>query len=406
MTVRVMSVYSIWPYFVCLVALLAIAATPILKLADTPPNPRGARLSALDGLRGFLALSVFFHHAAIYHDRLIDGSWKLPPSNFYTLLGQVGVAMFFMITGYLFWDRVVRTEGRPDWTSLYIGRVFRIGPLYLFATVTMLAIVFLHTGPHLNVTGTWLAEQIGRWLMLGFILGPDDVNGFVGAAIVLTGTWTLHYEWLFYLALPLIALAARNARTHLRFTLAGLVICLIYVALFVEPSTGAPPSVCTLLFFIGMTCASLMRRGVNLTLPDSVASIVVIALLATVFTFFSTANRAVPVLLLGFTFYLIVSGCTVFGLLTSRPARRLGDISYGVYLLQGLIFTIAFSSEHVRALALASPVRHWVVVLGCAVTLIAVATITHVLVERTGIDLGKRVSDTLSAWRRAEARTS
>ena len=183
MTVRVMSVYSIWPYFVCLVALLAIAATPILKLADTPPNPRGARLSALDGLRGFLALSVFFHHAAIYHDRLIDGSWKLPPSNFYTLLGQVGVAMFFMITGYLFWDRVVRTEGRPDWTSLYVGRVFRIGPLYLFATVTMLAIVFLHTGPHLNVTGTRLAEQIGRWLMLGFILGPDDVNGFVGAAI-------------------------------------------------------------------------------------------------------------------------------------------------------------------------------------------------------------------------------
>jgi peptidoglycan/LPS O-acetylase OafA/YrhL len=404
--VRVMSVYSIWPYFVCMVALLAIAATPILKLADTPPNPRGVRLSALDGLRGFLALGVFFHHAAIYHDRLVDGSWKLPPSDFYTLLGQVGVAVFFMITGYLFWDRVVRTEGRPDWISLFVGRLFRIGPLYLFATVTMLAIVFLHTGAHLNVTATRLAEQIGRWLMLGFILGPDNVNGFSGAAIVLTGTWTLHYEWLFYLALPLIALAARSAGAHLRFTVAGLAICLIYVALFAAPSTGAPPSVCALLFFIGMTCASLKRSGVNFTPPDNVSSLVVIALLVAVFTMFSTANRAAPALMLGFAFYLIVSGCTVFGLLTLRPARRLGDISYGVYLLQGLVFAIAFSSEYVRALALASALQHWIVVFGCAVALIGIATVTHALVERTGIDFGKRVSDMFAAWRRTEARAS
>ena len=126
------STYSIWPYFACTAFLLIICGSPLFKAADVPPNPGRARISTLDGLRGFLALGVFFHHAAIYHEYLLDQQWRLPPSRFYSLLGQVGVAMFFMITGYLFWSRVVTERGRLDWLQLYIGRVFRIGPLYLF----------------------------------------------------------------------------------------------------------------------------------------------------------------------------------------------------------------------------------------------------------------------------------
>lgn len=39
------------------------------------------------------------------------------------------------------------------------------------------------------------------------------------------------------------------------------------------------------------------------------------------------------VALLGAAFYLGSSGPILFGILTSQPARRLGDISYSVYLL-------------------------------------------------------------------------
>lgn len=98
-----MEFYSIWPYFAGMVLLLALASAPFFAIADTPPNPRGDRLSNLDGLRGFLAFGVFFHHSAIYHQYFQDGQWVLPPSCFYTLIGPACVALFFMITGYLFW---------------------------------------------------------------------------------------------------------------------------------------------------------------------------------------------------------------------------------------------------------------------------------------------------------------
>src|SRR5437588_408274 len=158
-----MTVYSVWPYFACMVVLLAIVgAAPLFQAAGTPPSPGRNRVTALDGLRDFLALGVFFHHTAIYNRYLIDGEWALPPSQFYTLLGQVGVAVFFMITGYLFWSRMIAANGRPEWLSLYTGRVFRIGPLYLFAAVLVLSLVFIRT-EHLNVPLPILAKQLGEW---------------------------------------------------------------------------------------------------------------------------------------------------------------------------------------------------------------------------------------------------
>ncbi len=97
-----MGFYSVWPFFGCLAVLLALARLPVFTAVDTPPSPHFNRVATLDGLRGFLALAVFFHHAAIYHRFLLDGVWALPPSRFYALLGPVGVSVFFMITGYLF----------------------------------------------------------------------------------------------------------------------------------------------------------------------------------------------------------------------------------------------------------------------------------------------------------------
>jgi peptidoglycan/LPS O-acetylase OafA/YrhL len=66
-------------------------------------------------------------------------------------------------------------------------------------------------------------------------------------------------------------------------------------------------------------------------------------------------------------------------------------VSYGIYLLQGLVLTLVFSIAQARNLVLASPLGYWSMVLLCAVLLVVVATCTHVAVERTGIELGKRL---------------
>src|SRR3979490_3443378 len=117
-----MTLYAVWPYFVLVfVVSIACGRLPPFKLVDDARAGAGMRTETLDGLRGFLALSVFIHHFVITHRYLQSGIWDYPPSAFYTLLGQVGFGVFFMITGFLFWGKLLDARGRPDWWPLDLG---------------------------------------------------------------------------------------------------------------------------------------------------------------------------------------------------------------------------------------------------------------------------------------------
>src|SRR5438094_622932 len=102
----VFDISSIWPFFLIMPLLFLLAGW----VARTNPfyrqelAPTGNRYEVLDGLRGFLALSVFLLHANayyhFYHER--QHQWGESPSVFYSQMGQIGVVLFFMITGFLF----------------------------------------------------------------------------------------------------------------------------------------------------------------------------------------------------------------------------------------------------------------------------------------------------------------
>ncbi len=389
--------YSIWPCWVVLTALTALGATPLFAAADTPPNPAGNRISNIDGLRGLLALGVFFHHAAVYH-AYIQGAWALPPSRFYTVIGLGAVEVFFMITGYLFWGKLLAERGRPDWIKLYAGRVFRIGPLYLAAVAVMLLLVASRTGWALHVSVRDLAAQLARWLSLGWCGGGPDVNGLPHTVLLLAGTpWTLAFEWKFYLSLLPLAFLARTAWSHVPIVATALAGCLVAI---VVRDAGDPSVYLTsaTLFLVGMLCAALESRGFTLHLPPAVGSVALLVLAAVFGASGLPVNAAAAIALFGAMFYLVVCGADLFGILLIRPVRRLGNISYGIYLLQGLVLTVYFSFAATQASALASPLGHWVAVMICAVLLLIVATVAHAMIERPGIDAGRRVGLTMSAW--------
>jgi len=91
-----MTLFAVWPYFLLVfVVSIACGRLPPFKLVDDARAAAGMRTETLDGLRGFLALSVFVHHFVITHRYLQSGIWDYPPSAFYTLLGQVGFGGFF-----------------------------------------------------------------------------------------------------------------------------------------------------------------------------------------------------------------------------------------------------------------------------------------------------------------------
>ena len=377
-------------FFICLAILLAIAATPLLRAADTPPTSSGRRIATLDGMRGFLALAVVFHHASIYHRFLLDGIWLVPPSHFYRILGPLGVSLFFMITGFLFWSQMIRRNGRPEWFALYVGRVFRIGPLYLAAACVLLGLVFWRTGMHLHEPLGVVLMEIGRWLSIGLLQGKD-VNTYQNTTLLLARvTWTLHYEWLFYLSLPVLAVAARSRQLHLPFVVLGLVLSGLGITLLGPMEQKQVAAFCGL-FLLGMLTASLSARGWLARLPDWAASSLVVLLLIGAGSFAQPQVMILPLLMLGGVLYLVVSGASLFGLLTTRAAIRLGDVSYGIYLLQGLVLIAVFETPFSRVHEVTSPLTHWLLTLTCSVVLVLLATLMHVWIERPGVALGRHV---------------
>ncbi|HSU99867.1 MAG TPA: acyltransferase [Roseiarcus sp.] len=391
-----MGFYSSLPCLVTLALLLGLASTPLLRLADTPPTDVAARVSTIDGLRGLLALAVFFHHGAIFHQYAITGEWRLPPSRFYANLGPWGVGMFFMITGYLFWSQMLKARGRPDFLKLYVGRLFRIVPLYLVLALIVLVWAGFASHWRLNESPFVLFKEVGRLFAGGALNMPIEVNGHRGVLIKSAGmTWTLHYEWLFYASLIVTAFFARARLGGLLLPAAGLATAIGLILGGLDPFEAA----LVLLFSVGMIAAAVQKplASALARVPQWALSAAALGAVALALTGFDEVYDIAPELLLGVGFLMIVSGTTLFGLLLTRPARRLGDISYGIYLLQGPVLALAFGIPALRAASIPSPAVHWSLVAAAAVALAVFATLTHVLVERPGIQAGRWASRRIGA---------
>ena len=398
-----MSVFSAWPYFVLVLVVLGAMALPVFRAADEPRHSsRDHRTATLDGLRGFLALSVFVHHLMVTHGYIEHGEWTFPPSGFHTLLGHAGVGVFFMITGFLFWGKLLDAKGRPDWRGLYAGRLWRIGPTYLLAVGLMFLVVAWRTGFELREPVWSLLGAVLQWLALGIWPLQPDINGYAGTTLILAGvTWTVFVEWLFYGALRPMAPLARGDRTP-PFVLGLMLLLCLPLLCFAALSPGATPSRPTLAlvigalawvlasFLMGMLSAWLVRRGWP-KLPQRSASLLALACLGGVFLGFEHMVGPVQVLLLWVFFHLVCTGSTLFGLLATRAARRMSTASYSIYLLQGLVLTLVFGLRPVREFAMAGAMQYWLVGTACALLLVAASVVSYRLVEKPGIARGRRL---------------
>jgi peptidoglycan/LPS O-acetylase OafA/YrhL len=264
------------------------------------------------------------------------------------------------------------------------------------AAAAVYLIVFAHTGLHLAVTPLNFFKQSVHWLSLGLLrVDTFDLNGYPESNLILAGvTWTLQSEWWFYFSLPIIGLVTRlPVRSTAALTLVGLAGSFYHLA---HDGTGFAAA----LFCVGMSGAALEQIGWRARVPDWLASVAVMGLLGLTYAFSPNGYQTLPIALVGVAFYFIISGATLFGLLTTQAARRLGNVSYGIYLLQGLVFTLVFAGAPMRDFALASPARYWAMMVACGLLLLITATLAHVLIERPGIDLGKRTVTVLQDWRK------
>lgn len=346
------------------------------RFSTRAPAPTG-RHASIDGLRGHLALAVFVHHGIIWHGYLRTGKWDAPPSNLFNQLGQGSVALFFMITAFLFVGKLLDARHQPiDWTRLYVSRLLRLTPLYLLAVLTLLVICGVVTDWTLQTSWSDLLRASRRWLFFT-IGGFADVNGLRETFTVISGvTWSLPLEWMFYLLLPGLALLMQRQAP------AWLAVVAFVAAWGIWAHHKYPWMLVA--FASGGLSAWLSRQPEVVRFARTPrASVWVATALVLALASAHTIKDWRPMLALTIAFGLISAGNPLFGALTARSSRSLGDLAYGVYLLHGLLLYASLTFVIGRNEATAFTAwQHWAWLMALTPPLVALAWLAFRLVER------------------------
>ncbi|MFO1197185.1 MAG: acyltransferase [Burkholderiaceae bacterium] len=313
-----------------------------------------------------------------------------PSSNLFTHFGQSSVALFFMVTGLLFFTKLLESNSRPiDWLRLFVSRALRIVPLYVFAIGMCLLIVGILSDFQLRVPVGQLARGALRWLSFA-MLATYDMNQVKDSWTILASvTWSLKYEWFFYLALPVFAVLFR-VTVPLPFAIIGV--------LAVALASLEQLQLIHFTMFLGGLFAALCARHprIRLAASGTPATVCAIACIAIVVTGFDTAYGIAQVALLSVAFTLVACGNSLFGALTHDISRTLGDLSYSIYLLHSILLTIAFRIviDADTATNLSTHL-HWGVILACVPALIALSLATYSLVEKPAMSKVDALTDAL-----------
>tara|TARA_R110000737_G_scaffold352315_1_gene397795 strand:- start:2551 stop:3738 length:1188 start_codon:yes stop_codon:yes gene_type:complete len=367
-------------FFLCIITANYLSKTSHFSFL----NERQNRFRSLDGIRGFLALSVFFHHFVITYYWKTNGVWSRPPQDIFQNFGKVGVAVFFMITGFLFISKITKKDSTINWLGLYQSRVFRIMPLYLFALSVITFIVFLNSDYQLKVSLLTLIKQYIKW---GMFIG-GSLNDFANTKLIIAEVdWTLKYEWLFYFSLPLVALLLKRLKSiGVLFIIVGSII------LFFNPISISYFSTEFIIYFCvgGFSSYIVNNFKSNSQITGKIPSTINLFLIIAA-VFYPNTLDAFHLVIISSLFILTLLGNDLYGLFSLRSSIVLGEISYSIYLLHGVvlyvIFTIInpieFNEYKINDFIFVMPL--------ISVLVVIVSATTFLLIEKPGIDFGRKL---------------
>lgn len=375
-------------------AILVAVCIGLNRMLPAAPSDPG-RTQAIDGVRGYLAIGVAVHHFALTWTDIATGVWGESTQPVYGPAGYVAVGVFFMITAFLFYG-VVRVPTRPVvWTHFFVRRLCRLVPVYLVAMALLFLGVAALTEWRLAVEPGALVNQILRWLTFT-VAGAPDVNGLARTWVLICGvTWTLRYEWAFYLAVPLIAWAAAGcARLGSRAAPVRIAVVLaVHLALCAAPDVQVARFAATYLSFFtyGMLAVELVAwPGAVRLLAGPVAGFVALAALAVALSGVLPFGSGLLNLAIFCFFLPIAANNPLFGTLTASVSQLLGNFSYGIYLMHGFVLFAGMRVFGATVFADQGNVAAWMTMPMLIAAAVGLAALVHYTIEQPGIDLGKR----------------
>jgi len=356
-------------------------------------KPAEGRFASIDGLRGYMAFFVFLHHSCIWYFFAHGYGWGPPPSQLYGHFGPTSVSVFFMITSFLFFSKLLQARtGKMDWMKLYVGRALRILPLYGISILILVLIVGVLSHFTLHEPVDNVLWEVLQWLV--FI--KANINGIYPTWLIIAGVvWSLPYEWLFYFTLPFLGFfcKVRSSLLVLVFALFGLLFFIWIIAEF-QP-IGALRWMNP--FLGGIVAAVLARdKRARELASGNIGSCCITLFLVMVVVLYPSVHETVPLLLLMAAFIGIACGNSLFGILTHPLSRTLGQISYSIYLLHGIILFVTFQwvlgFKHAGRL---SPLEHWSVIALCTMGVVLICSLTYRFIEKPALEAAPAAAEKL-----------
>lgn len=323
----------------------------IYELGGTANTNRNLPLEGLRGLAVFLVFLVHYH--SLFHPWVSHDSSTYSISSFLFSIGHSGVDLFFVLSGYLIYSSVIRKH--IDHKSFLRRRIQRIYPTFL----CVLAIYLVLSGifpRESKIPAETLAALI--YLAENVLLLP----GILNIEPIITVSWSLSYEFFYYLAIPLLVALlgmrrwSKFARVMFFILLAGVMIGL--------GLGGSFPRLRLIMFISGILLyEALPAGGQSVKMKPGFDYLILLLLLATFPLIYLLSGQpeqsylSLPLSRLGdvgrmvvlfVSFFFLTLGCfnsqgLLKTLFSHAPLRWYGNMSYSYYLIHGLTLKAAAS---------------------------------------------------------------
>ncbi|SDH48959.1 acyltransferase family protein [Microbacterium pygmaeum] len=373
----------------------------------------GSRISSLDGLRGAAALVVLLHHALLTMSGFAAVYWAEPFPAYvaafaFTPLhavwaGPEAVLVFFVLSGVVLTLPAVRGRALP-WRAYYPSRLIRLYLPVVFAVGFALLLARVWPRRTDSADSPWIqmhneAPTLANAAKNAFLLN--------GTTWLNSPLWSLQWEVLFSLLLPLyLWLALRLGRRQWQI-IGGIMLALILIgettgvtALRFLPFFGLGALIAVNLDRLRSVSARFDQSGGSLLAQLAIAAGAVLLL---IFQWWpgSILSPAVKpagsvAVALGAVLLVLVAVCLPRAqrLLTSRALRAAGMISFSLYLVhEPILVTLA---------VIAPGDMSWIApVVGIPLSL-AAGWVFYLIVERATHRLARLVARRLADRRRRD----
>ena len=314
------------------------------RVSDQPPlhTSRG-KAATIDNLQVVRAIAAYL--VVCYH---ILGQYvaHLYPGAKYLTFGASGVDIFFVISGFIM--VVTTSDGRTGPTDFLAKRIARIVPIYWIVTLVLVAITLTGQKP------VGIMRMQGDWVVKSLLFIPFDRDGRIEP--VNSVGWTLNYEMFFYVVFT-ICLFVRQSSTRVLLlcsTMVGLTIlglCSDFgwlgkfytTPIILEFAFGS-----ALGYFFQLTGrhepqkAHSGGRLISCLLIAAGFAVIAVAQVTTIsWDIRAELAGLTRPLVWGIGGLFIVAGAVFLersgGIISSGWPKKLGDASYSIYLIHGLV---------------------------------------------------------------------